>query len=171
VSMTVQLLFILLCVMYLTPCFQLLNVLESVEVNADNSVIQDSLMFLIKRSSAPDHETPQVTHQSLARPNRHFCQFVIEYVSMALYFDCWYPFLSNQAPAPYRKVSSTISSVWIILFQFMSLQFVLSWIIPCHRPFRTKLWRGLHTIVPSYLIFVWTSTLQLLWGYSEPMAT
>ena len=57
---SVQLLFSLLCVTCLTPAFQLLNVLESIEVNADNSVIQDSLMFKIKRSSAPDHETPTV---------------------------------------------------------------------------------------------------------------
>jgi hypothetical protein len=105
---SVQLLFSLLCVTCLTPAFQLLNVLESIEVNADNSVIQDSLMFKIKQSSAPDHETSKVSHQSLARPNRHFCQFVIDYVSMALYFDCWYPFLSNTSPAPYRKVSCMI---------------------------------------------------------------
>ena len=105
---SVQSLFHILCVTCLTSAFQLLNVLESVEVNRENSVIQDSLMFLIKCSSAPDDETPIVCHQSLARPNRHFCQFVVDYVSMALYFDCWYPFLSNTAPAPYRKVSSMI---------------------------------------------------------------
>jgi hypothetical protein len=98
----------IISVLELTPIFQLLNVLESVEVHANNSVIKDTLMFLIKRSSAPDHETPEITHQSFARANRHLCQFVVDYVSMALYFDCWYPYLSNQAPAPYRKVSSTI---------------------------------------------------------------
>ena len=76
-----QLLFSILCVTSLTPAFQLLNVLETVEVNADKSVIQDSLMYKIKRSSAPDHKTPTVLHQSLARLNRHFCQFVI-HVSM-----------------------------------------------------------------------------------------
>jgi hypothetical protein len=43
-KVSVQLLFSLLCVTSLTPAFQLLNVLESVEVNADKSVIQDSLM-------------------------------------------------------------------------------------------------------------------------------
>ena len=51
------------------------------------------MMFQIKRSSLPDQDTPTITYQSIATPNRHFCQFVIDYLSMVLYFDCWYPFL------------------------------------------------------------------------------
>jgi hypothetical protein len=89
----------------LTPR-KLLNVLESVEVDKEKSVINDSLMYLIKRSTAPDQDTPTVTLQSIATPNRHFCQFIIDYLAMALYFDCWYPFLSNSTPAPFRKVST-----------------------------------------------------------------
>lgn len=79
-------------------------------------------MYQIKRSSADDLDTPKISHQSLARPNRHFAQFVIDYVSMALYFDCWYPFLSNAAPAPFRKVCTLVSYLvcikcsWIIYF-------------------------------------------------------
>lgn len=52
----------------------------------------------------PREVTPTVLYQSLATPNRHLCHFVIDYLSMALYFDCWHPFLSNSTPPPSARL-------------------------------------------------------------------
>ncbi len=121
---------ILLYATSLTPR-KIMNVLESVEINRDKSVISDSMMFQIKRSSAPDQDTPTILYQSIATPNRHFCQFVIDYLSMVLYFDCWYPFLSNSTPAPYRKVSNLVSNYSNIIFMCLILFFfILMFLVP-----------------------------------------
>lgn len=140
----------------LTPC-KLMNVLESVEVDKEKSVITDSLMYRIKRSSAPDQDTPTVLLQSIATPNRHFCQFIIDYLAMVLYFDCWYPFLSNSTPAPFRKVSTLSSNRIYFIYYCIYSSFFHRWSRVC----LMQSLRGYLTIVRSYSRFVWGSTPSL----------
>ena len=77
--------------------------LEHHSVNPCKSAVNDSLMYAIKMSSAPSDTTPELSPNSFGKVNENFCHFVIDYLSMALYFDCWHPYGLQNAPAPTQK--------------------------------------------------------------------
>lgn len=155
---------VFLCTTSLIPP-KLSNVLESIEINKDQSVICDSLMYQIKQSSAADHETPTILYQSISTPNRHFCQFVIDYLSMVLYFDCWYGFLSNSTPAPLSKVSKTVSNFSCINFTCIIFPSLFLW--SSFQSIPDGINDGILITVKFYSRCVWNLTPWLLWGWWE----
>jgi hypothetical protein len=76
--------------------------LEPYSVLSSDSWVTDSLMKLIKDSSAPDIAGP-ISPNSFRKVNKKFCCFVIDMLSVQLVFDNWYPFASQSAPSPYVK--------------------------------------------------------------------
>ncbi len=104
-------------------------------------------------------------------------------VNLSLSMSQWHctsivgiPSCQTHLRPPTARLVVWFYSVWIILFEFILIQFVLTWIIPFerlnapwHRLYPIKFLRGLHTIVKSYLIFVSKSTVQLVWCYLQPM--
>ncbi len=76
--------------------------LEPYFVLASDSWVTDSLMKLIKDSSAPKIAGP-ISSNSFGKVNKKFCCFVIDMLSVQLVFNNWYPFASQSAPSPYVK--------------------------------------------------------------------
>ncbi len=76
--------------------------LELYSVLSSNSWVTDSLMKLIKDSSAPDIAGP-ISFNSFRKVNKKLCHFVIDMLSVQLVFDNWYPFASQSVPSPYVK--------------------------------------------------------------------
>ncbi len=63
------------------------------------SYICDSQMKFLKMSS-----NGQLTnHNSFGRVNKKFARFVIDFISVQLIFNNWYPFLTQFAPSPFAK--------------------------------------------------------------------
>ncbi len=76
--------------------------LEPYSVLSSDSWVTDSLMKLIKDSSAPDIAGP-INSNSFGKVNKSFCHFVIDMLSVQLVFDNWYPFASQSGLSPYVK--------------------------------------------------------------------
>jgi hypothetical protein len=74
--------------------------LEPFSVSSEDSRVTDSLMKLLKDSSAPDIAGP-TSSNSFGRVNKFFCCFVIDMFSVQLVFNNWYPFSAQSAPSPY----------------------------------------------------------------------
>ncbi len=75
--------------------------LEPFSVSSEDSRVTDSLMKLLKDSSAPNIAGP-TSSNSFGRVN-FFCCFVIDMLSVQLVFNNWYPFSAQSAPSPYVK--------------------------------------------------------------------
>ena len=76
--------------------------LEPYSVPSEYLHITDSLMKLIKDSSAPNI-AGRTSLNSFGKVNKKFCRFVIDMLSVQLVFDIWYPFASQSAPSSYVK--------------------------------------------------------------------
>ena len=96
----------------------------------------DSAMLKIKKSTI-GHD---IHVNSFGKVNKTFCQFVVDFFSMALVFDAWSSHLSQFAPAPY--VSDVPAAVYkhmrnnheIIVYYLQSTQVSFSYagkIVPC----------------------------------------
>ena len=77
--------------------------LEESTVHDSHSKINDSLMKLIKITSAPDPDHGPINNNSFGRVNKKFVCFFIDMLSLQLVFDNWYPFAAQVAPLPYTK--------------------------------------------------------------------
>jgi hypothetical protein len=69
--------------------------LESHLVPQDKTYLVDSCMLEIKASSHQDIAGSDIHANSFQRANTTFTKFVIDYLSIALLFDNWYPFAGN----------------------------------------------------------------------------
>jgi hypothetical protein len=76
--------------------------LEPYSVPSEKSCVTDSLMKLIKESSAPNN-AGHTSLNSFGKVNKKFCRFVIDILSVQFVFNNWYPFASQSAPSPYVK--------------------------------------------------------------------
>ena len=76
--------------------------LEPFSVLSEDSRVTDSLMKLLKNSSAPDIAGP-TSSNPFGWVNKFFCCFVIDMLSVQLVFNNWYPFSAQSAPSPYVK--------------------------------------------------------------------
>ncbi len=76
--------------------------LEPFSVSSQDSRVMDSLMKLLKDSSAPNIAGP-TSSNSFGRVNKKFCHFVIDMLSVQLVFNNWYPFSAQSVPSPYVK--------------------------------------------------------------------
>ncbi len=76
--------------------------LEPYSVLSSDSWVTNSLMKLIKDSSAPEI-AGRISSNSFRKVNKKFCPFVIDMLSVQLVFDDWYPFASQSTPSPYVK--------------------------------------------------------------------
>ena len=77
--------------------------LEESTVLDSHSKINDSLMKLIKITSAPNPDHGPINNKSFGRLNEKFVHFFIDMLSLQLVFDNWYPFAAQVAPLPYSK--------------------------------------------------------------------
>jgi hypothetical protein len=79
--------------------------LEESTVHQSHSRLDDSLLKLIKASSAPVLHDGAINNNSFGRVNKKFVRFFIDMLSLQLLFDNWYPFAAQVAPSPYSKVT------------------------------------------------------------------
>ena len=77
--------------------------LEESTVHHLHSRLNDSLMKLIKTTSASDLHDGVINNNSFGRVNKKFVRFFIDMLSLQLVFDNWYPFAAQVAPLPYSK--------------------------------------------------------------------
>ena len=77
--------------------------LESSSIAPERSAIYDTRMKWLKDNSAPDRCNANIEGNSFGRVNKNFFRFVIDFISVQLVFNNWYPFLSQYAPAPFRS--------------------------------------------------------------------
>ncbi len=64
--------------------------LEESTVHDLHSKINDSLMKLIKITSAPDPDHGPINNNSFGRVNKKFVRFFIDMLSLQFVFDNWY---------------------------------------------------------------------------------
>jgi hypothetical protein len=62
-------------------------------------------MLRIKMSSHPPVNKQPININSFGRVNKKLCRFIIDYVSLQVVFNNWYPFSTQVAPAPYAKMT------------------------------------------------------------------
>ena len=79
--------------------------LEDYHVTKDHSTVTDTAMLKIKNSSNPPANEQTINVNSFGRVNKKLCRFIIDYVSLQLVFNNWYPFSTQVAPAPYAKMT------------------------------------------------------------------
>ena len=80
--------------------------LEESSVPDSHSRLDDSLMTLIKASSAPSlHDGVIINNNSFGRVNKKFVRFFVDMLSLQLLFNNWYPFAAQVAPSPYSKLT------------------------------------------------------------------
>ena len=80
--------------------------LEESSVPDLQSRLDDSLMTLIKASSAPSlHDGVIINNNSFGRVNKKFVRFFVDMLSLQLLFNNWYPFAAQVAPSPYSKLT------------------------------------------------------------------
>jgi hypothetical protein len=79
--------------------------LEDSTVPDSHSRLDDSLMKLIKASSAPNLHDGVINNNSFGRVNKKFVRFFVDMLSLQLVFNNWYPFAAQVAPSPYSKVT------------------------------------------------------------------
>ncbi len=68
--------------------------LEHHSVTPEDSVLTDSCMLEIK-SSSHDVALTAIHQNSISKVNTPFNKFVIDYLSIQLLFDNWYPFAAQ----------------------------------------------------------------------------
>ena len=69
--------------------------LEHYTFPQEDSLLEDSCMLEIKASSNPEVAKSTIHLNSLKKVNSCFSQFVIDYLSIQLAFDNWYPFAAQ----------------------------------------------------------------------------
>ncbi len=69
--------------------------LEHYTLPQEDSLLEDSCMLEIKASSNPEVAKSIIHINSLKKVNTCFSQFVIDYLSIQLAFDNWYPFAAQ----------------------------------------------------------------------------
>ncbi len=79
--------------------------LEHFSVPSKKSCITNSLMKLIKESSAPNIAGRMISN-SFVKVNKKFCCFVIDMLSVQLVFNNWYPFCFSECTLPLRQGDS-----------------------------------------------------------------
>ena len=79
--------------------------LEESNVHHSHSRLNDSLMKIIKTTSAADPDHGAINNNSFGRVNKKFVRFFIDMVSLQLVFDNWYPFAAQVVPLLYSKVT------------------------------------------------------------------
>ena len=89
----------------------LLNHLFLEHYTVENSLLDDSLMLLIKESS----EGAGVHFNSIGKPNHMFAWFVIDYLSMSILFDTFIEHRSSVAPMPFKKVPMSEENIIMLV--------------------------------------------------------
>jgi len=89
----------------------LLNHLFLEHYTVENSLLDDSLMLLIKESS----EGAGVHFNSIGKPNHMFAWFVIDYLSMSILFDTFIEHRSLVAPMPFKKVPMSEENIIMLV--------------------------------------------------------
>jgi hypothetical protein len=79
--------------------------LEDYHVTTAHSTVTDTAMLRIKNSSEPTANEQPINVNSFGRVNKKLCRFIIDYVSLQVVFNNWYPFSTQVAPAPYAKMT------------------------------------------------------------------
>jgi hypothetical protein len=79
--------------------------LEDYHVTTAHSGVTDTAMLTIKNSSKPTANKQPINVNSFGRVNKKLCRFIIDYVSLQVVFNNWYPFSTQVAPAPYAKMT------------------------------------------------------------------
>ncbi len=79
--------------------------LEDYHVTKTHTTVVDTAMLRIKMSSDPPVNKQPINVNSFGRVNKKLCRFIIDYVSLQVVFNNWYPFSTQVAPAPYAKMT------------------------------------------------------------------
>jgi hypothetical protein len=79
--------------------------LEDYYVTTAHSTVTDAAMLRIKNSSDPPANEQPINVNSFGRVNKKLCRFIIDYVSLQVVFNNWYPFSTQVAPAPCAKMT------------------------------------------------------------------
>jgi hypothetical protein len=87
--------------LYLMPFLHL----EDYHVTKTHTTVVDTAMLRIKMSSDPPVNKQPINVNSFGRVNKKLCRFIIDYVSLQVVFNNWYPFSTQVAPAPYAKMT------------------------------------------------------------------
>jgi hypothetical protein len=89
------------------PCFYLMSFLqlEDHHVTTAHSTVTDTAMLRIENSSEPTANEQPINVNSFGRVNKKLCRFIIDYNSLQVVFNNWYPFSTQVAPAPYAKMT------------------------------------------------------------------
>jgi hypothetical protein len=77
--------------------------LEDFLVGGYQTNICNSQMRFLKMSSHPSVDGQLTNHNSFGRVNKKFAWFVIDFISVQLVFNNWYPFSTQFAPSPFAK--------------------------------------------------------------------
>ena len=85
--------------------------LEDSTVPDSQSRLDDSLMKMIKGSSARNLHEGVININSFGRVNKKFVRFFVDMLSLQLVFNNWYPFAAQVAPSPYSKVTPNEVSI------------------------------------------------------------
>ena len=142
--------------------------LEHHSVSDEHSSLIDEQLVSIKRSSFPkDNRTPDFIHTNcFGKPNKIFCRFVIEYLSMSLFFDYWGEHSASSGPAPYNNVSSYFilpPHIKLIVSKLNTLYF------DCCTVFRTRTFPPKFTRVSVGICCCWLRfvALSILLGHKH----
>ena len=79
--------------------------LEDYHVTTIHSNVTDTAMMTIKNSSVPPANEQPINVNSIGRVNKKLMRFIIDYVSLQLVFNNWYPFSTQVSEAPYAKMT------------------------------------------------------------------
>ena len=79
--------------------------LEDYHVTKVHSTVTDTAILRIKMSSHPPVNEQPININSFGRVNKKLCHFIIDYFSLQVVFNNWYPFSTQVAPAPYAKMT------------------------------------------------------------------
>ncbi len=77
--------------------------LENYNKRGHFSRITDTLMEQIKESSTPTRDLQPINLNSFGRVNKTFACFVIDFLSVQLVFNNWFPFKCQNALSPYAR--------------------------------------------------------------------
>ena len=96
--------------------------LEAYFVLSSDFWVTNSLMKLIKDSSAPNISSP-ISSNSFGKVNKSFCRFVIDMLSVQLVFDNWYHLLLRVHPPLMSRTLPKMSFCEPSIFSPYLLQF------------------------------------------------
>jgi hypothetical protein len=85
--------------------------LEDYHVTKTHTTVVDTAMLRIKMSSDPPVNEQPINVNSFGRVNKKLCRFIIDYVSLQVVFNNWYPFSTQVAPAPYAKMTRVQTAI------------------------------------------------------------